>query len=153
MLGEYLNQRREAAQEERRWQEEMAHAERMKALELGRPVPEVEVARARAEEVRARAEAGRAIVTGIVAGIVTLGACGVGVGATAVVLQQAAPSLHLPLLALIWICCALVGLAPVAAALLNLRRWPLRLPRPTPEADSIELPTIEADRLRTSIQE
>src|SRR5262249_22968255 len=109
--------------EERRQQQENTHAERMKALELGRPPPEGEIAQAKADEVRGRAgagaAAGAAVVRTVFTVIGTLGPLGIAVGATAVVLRMADSPLHPLLIVSVWVCSALVALALAAFSLLG----------------------------------
>lgn len=148
--------------EERLREIELRHVERMKALEMGRPLPEVEIAQAKAEEVRIRATAGWAIVRVIFAVIGPAAVSGIAIGATSVVLHDASPSMHLPLISTIWVCTAVVCLGIITASLLGgqqmnlsdlLRRSGSR--KLTVSGDSMDADQfgpIEADRLLRSIQ-
>src|SRR5262249_44720060 len=138
-----------------------------KALELGRPLPEVEIAQAKADEVRARAAAGAAIVRTVFTVIGTLGPLGIAVGATGVILRMADSPLHPLLIVAVWVCSALVALALAAFSLLGaqtvtlpeLFRKKLRLRGAVPVArapdgslDPAALPPEEAERLSRAIQ-
>jgi hypothetical protein len=93
----------------------LVHAERMKSLELGMPLPDADIARASAESSRARA-------AGAVAILVTLTATGAGLGATALFLSLARR--YDELLAGIWIGCGVVALVAVISSLRALRNRP-----------------------------
>jgi hypothetical protein len=135
---------------ERLKQLELAHAERLKALEAGRPLPEVELARAKAAEVRARAEAGRAIVATVFMAIGPAAVSGVAVAATAVVLAAANPAIHQAVLTIIWAGAGLVSLAIIAAGWAGSQRVPVRdLFRERPTLFSAR----EAEELAQAIQE
>jgi hypothetical protein len=86
---------------------ELAHIERLKALELGQPLPDAAVARAQADASRARA-AGATMI------LVPLGMAGMAVGVTPLVFIFGGPNLHLALLCVIWGVCGLVGLVGVS---------------------------------------
>src|SRR5262245_54282370 len=88
----------------------LTHAERLKALEMGQPLPDAEVA-------RARADAHRAWASGLAALGVPTVLAGSAVGATALVFVQASPPTHLTLLCVIWGICGLVSLVAVATGL------------------------------------
>jgi hypothetical protein len=148
--------------EERLREIELRHVERMKALEMGRPLPEVEIAQAKAEEVRIRATAGWAIVRVIFAVIGPAVICGIAIGATAVILHEASPSMHLPLICTVWVSAAVVCLGMIAGSLLGGQRMSLSdlLRGPTSRKltvsggsmDADEFGPVEADRLLRSIQ-
>src|SRR5687768_8118848 len=70
---------------------QLAHAERMRALERGQPLPDAEAA-------RAWAEASRAWAAGLATTFVSLGMGGVAVGATALGFRHGEPRAQLPLL-------------------------------------------------------
>src|SRR6185295_16852127 len=70
---------------------QLAHTERIKALEVGQPLPDAEVA-------RAHADASRAWAAGLTAVFVPLGLSGVATGATALVFGSADRGIQLPLL-------------------------------------------------------
>src|SRR3954451_14060256 len=63
---------------------ELAHTERMRALELGQPLPDADVA-------RARSDASRAWARGLSAATASLGMAGAAVGATALLLGRDEP--------------------------------------------------------------
>ena len=86
---------------------ELVHAERMRALELGQPLPDAEVA-------RARSDASRAWARGLSAAAASLGLAGAAVGATALLVGRDEPRTLLPLLSVIWGVCGLVALVAVA---------------------------------------
>jgi hypothetical protein len=92
---------------------DLAHAERMKALELGLPLPDADIARASAEVSRARA-------AGAVAILVTLTATGAGLGATAL-FREYSGNWYGELLAGIWVGCGVVALVAVILSLVALR--------------------------------
>src|SRR5262245_52114725 len=73
---------------------ELAHAERLKALELGQPLPDADVA-------RARASASQAWAGGLTATAVAIGMAGAATGATALVFASADSGIQLPLLCVI----------------------------------------------------
>jgi hypothetical protein len=91
----------------KRHERELKHAERLKALEMGQPLPDLENARVRTEQVRT-------ILLGMVAFMVPPGLAGTAVGATALVLYQASPSIHLPLLCVIWGVIGVVSLVAIS---------------------------------------
>jgi hypothetical protein len=107
-------------------QQEMTHAERMKAIELGQPLPEVEKARAEAQATLARANAATAIFGVIVRALVGLGTLGIALGATAVVLTKGHPDTQLIALAVIWTAATIVGVATALAGVVDWRRLNLR---------------------------
>lgn len=94
---------------------QLAHTERLKALEVGRALPDADVA-------RAQAEASRAWAAATVGFLVPLGVMGAAIGATALVFNHAESRVHLPLLATIWGVCGVVSLTAVASALACVRR-------------------------------
>jgi hypothetical protein len=89
---------------------QLAHAERVKSLELGLPLPDAEVA-------RASAAAHRAWAVGLVALLVPLGLAGTAIGATSLVFLHAAPGAQLPLLCVIWGISGVVSLVTVTTGL------------------------------------
>jgi membrane glycosyltransferase len=148
MFGPFAKKDDRTRAEEAR-QREMTHAERLKALELGRPLPEVELARAQTETTRARAEAAKVIVGVIVRGLVGLGTLGIAVAATAVVLVKGSADTQVTALAIIWTAATIVGVATALAGVLDGRRLNLRglLPeRPSQSASPDE------ERLFSAIQ-
>jgi hypothetical protein len=100
--------------EERARQQEQTHAERMKLIEMGRPLPEVEVAQAKAAEVQARLETVRANALVTFTALGPAAVIGIATGATSAVLALTAPSIHLVLVIVIWLCATVVSVATVA---------------------------------------
>jgi uncharacterized membrane protein YbhN (UPF0104 family) len=96
-------------------EKEHAHAERMKALEVGQPLPDADVARSGADASRAWAAALTAI-------LVSLGMAGAAVGATALVFRMGDAHVHLPLVCVVWGVCGLVSLITVTGGLDAMRR-------------------------------
>ena len=94
---------------------ELAHIERLKALELGQPLPDAEVA-------RHQSEASRAWAAGVAALIVPLGLGGVAIGATSLVFGATDPRFHVPLLSIIWGVCGIVSLVTVSVGLGAIRQ-------------------------------
>jgi hypothetical protein len=94
---------------------ELAHAERIKALETGQPLPDAEVA-------RCRAEASRAWAAGMTTTFVALGMAGAAVGATALVFQFVESTTQLPYFCVAWGVCGLVGLVAVSHGFRSMRR-------------------------------
>jgi hypothetical protein len=111
---------------------------------------DAEVARYEMEATRARAEAGKAIVAIVFRSIVSLGAFGIALGATAVVIQLADPSLHLAGLLVIWTSATLLSVSNVVVGLLEKQGLNLRRLMGN---QSVELQPGEAKRLMQSIQE
>ena len=130
-------------------QQEMTHAERMRAIELGQPLPEVEKARAEAQATLARANAGTAIVGAILRAITGLGTLGIALGATAVVLVKAPAESQLVALALVWVAATVVGVATALAGVVDWRRLSLR--GLLPEQPSQSAP-LDDEQLFTAIQ-
>src|SRR4051812_40306982 len=89
---------------------ELKHTERIKALEMGQPLPDLAVASARAAQIRT-------VLLGLVCFLVPVGLAGIAVGATALVLFCAAPGIHLPVLCVIWGVVGLVSLVTIPSAL------------------------------------
>ncbi len=112
---------------------QLEHTERLKALEAGFPLPDADLAYARADVVRA----GVAAAIGIAVPVVTIGGA---VAATAMVLSMAGPELHLPVLCVIWasaglvsLCTAVISLAAVASRRRAATTTPQAGGRPRPE--------------------
>jgi hypothetical protein len=116
---------------------QFAHAERLKALELGQALPDAEVARLKAESefLQASLDATGNRTAGAVAAsiLVPLIMAGSAVGGTALVLLFAEARLHLPLVCTIWGVSGLVSLVTVATAAAVLRRQPVPPPTRVPE--------------------
>jgi hypothetical protein len=89
---------------------QMEHAERLKALESGLPLPDADLALARVEQVRA----GVAAAVGLVVPVVTVGGA---VAGTAIVLSMAQPQHHLPVLCVIWACSGVASLVTATTSL------------------------------------
>jgi hypothetical protein len=123
MFDTFLAKNRELAHADQARQRELTHAERMKALELGLPLPEVEIARAQAEAVKAKTEAAKFIVAHVMRLLLPLGVFGIALGASAIVICQGPVSLQWPALALIWICSSLVSAAAVLSGWIEKQRW------------------------------
>jgi hypothetical protein len=96
-------------------EKEHAHTERLRAIEAGQPLPDVDVARAQADATRSRSAALTAI-------FVPLGMAGAAVGATALVFHLADLHVQLPLGCVIWGVCGLVSLVAITNSLGVMRR-------------------------------
>jgi hypothetical protein len=88
---------------------ELEHVERLKALDLGQPLPDADIAWANAESARTNAAAAVAVFVPLV---LVAGA----VGGSALILGVADPRLHLPLLCIIWGVSGLASLLTVIMA-------------------------------------
>ncbi len=99
-----------AYEAEQRRRAEQVHSERMHAIELGQPVPEVQLAQARVQETRARAIAASVIVRTVFMAVGPLAIGGVAIGAMSVVLTQADAALHRFLISIIWGAAVLMSL-------------------------------------------
>jgi hypothetical protein len=129
-------------------QREMTHAERMKAIELGQPTPEVELARAQTEATKARADAAKAIVGVLARVVAVLGTLGIAVAATAVVLVKVPPDRQVATLALVWAAVTFIGVATTLVGVLDTR---LKLRGLLPERPS-QSATLDDEKLYTAIQ-
>jgi hypothetical protein len=91
---------------------QLEHDLRLKALELGQPLPDADIARANAERSRAAA-------AGAVGILVPLFMAGAAAGSTVLVFSYSTddPSLRIPLVAIIWGVCGLVSLVAVTLTL------------------------------------
>lgn len=89
---------------------QLEHAERMKSLESGQPLPDAEVA-------RAKTAAQRAWAAGLTALCVPLGLGGIAVAGSALIFHMAAAHAQVPLLCVIWGICGVVGLVATTTAL------------------------------------
>src|ERR1700687_192771 len=85
-----------------------------------------EIIRAQTETSRIRADAAKAIVTTVFRGLVPLGAFGIAIGATAIIIERADPSLHLAGLLIVWIAATVVSACTVLASALETQRISLR---------------------------
>jgi hypothetical protein len=81
---------------------QLEHAERLKALEQGQPLPDTDLAWAAADRTRA-------IAAGIVGLGVPVGLGGIAIAATALVLTLAATNTHVVLLCTVWGVCSFVS--------------------------------------------
>jgi len=111
---------------------------------------DAEIVRAQTEATRARAEAGKEIIATVFRGVVPLGVFGIACGATAIVLVNADPALHLFGLLIICISATIFGTVAALAGLLERQRTPLRR---LLGGSTIHLEPEEAKRLMHSIQE
>src|SRR5205823_5905816 len=102
-------------------QREIEHTERLKALELGQPLPDAEVARAQAERSRFRA-------AGLVAVLVPLAMGGAAVGSTPIILNHSWEGNFQGVLYAVWGVCGLVSLATVTNCISVLNRRDKRQP-------------------------
>ena len=136
-------------QQEREVRErEFQHTERLKALEAGFPLPDAELALARTERVRA----GVAAAIGIAVPVVALGGA---VAGTALILSLAHPGLHLPVLCVLWPCCAVAAMVTAVTSLRALksrrrqaeggRLGPARFVDATPGVSAVTSHRITAD--------
>jgi hypothetical protein len=105
----------ELTPEERIRKMEIEHAERMKLIETGQPLPEVAIARAKAASVQASMDAAKSNVRAIFSAIGPAAVLGVTTGITAIILHGADKANHLVLLLILWPCSAIVCLGLVAA--------------------------------------
>src|SRR5262245_55515355 len=88
-------QKTEREHEKAKREQELAHAERMKALERGLPLPDAQIAQARAERIRAR-------WGGIVAVAVPLGSMAMALAFTAIVMGAGEAWMVIPSAAIAW---------------------------------------------------
>jgi len=124
---------------------QLTHAERLKSLEMGQPLPDAEVARARAASQRAWA-------VGLTATLVPLGLAGTAVATTALVFHAAAPRVHVPLLCVIWGICGVVGLVAATTALGVLAAGREMAPPTKKEMPLAETPTRTSEPLATAFR-
>jgi hypothetical protein len=94
---------------------ELAHVERIKALEVGLPLPDAEVAQAEAERARAR-------WSGLVGIFLPLGMMLVALGTTVVLLYLAGGAVQIVGLCVVWGVAGLVGMFAAIGSLTNLER-------------------------------
>jgi hypothetical protein len=96
---------------------QLEHDLRLKALELGQPLPDADIARANAERSRAAA-------AGAIGILVPLFMAGAATGSTALVFQYSTDdsSLRIPLFAIVWGMCGVVSLVAVSLTLTALLR-------------------------------
>jgi hypothetical protein len=138
----------ELTPEERIRKMEIEHAERMKLIETGQPLPEVAIARAKTAQVQATLEAVKSNVRAIFGAVGPAAVLGVTTGITAIVLHGASPTNHLVLLLILWPCSAIVCLGLLAAiwfggqkgnvAQTMLERLPKAAPRETSRSLSLD---------------
>jgi hypothetical protein len=126
-------------------EQERRHQERLRALELGFPLPEAELARAQADTSRAR-------WAGIVGFLVPLGLAGIAVGATALILDhqpiETFSMMRMPaVLYAIWGINGLVSLMAVLMSATALRRSKHLNPEARPARQRAdERPLAQANR-------
>ncbi len=120
---------------------QLAHAERMKALEKGQPLPDADVA-------RANATASRAWAAGVSAVVITLGMGGLAVGATSLVFRHAEPGAQLPLLAIVWGVCGLIGLIAVSVGFASVAAASAGATKATPTTPSGKHPEPNSTAFR-----
>ena len=85
---------------------EYQHAERLKALEAGQPLPDADVAAARADAMRAWA-------AGVVGIVVPPAVFGISLGATAVILGSSTPGASVPVLCVLWVAAGVTSVVAV----------------------------------------
>jgi hypothetical protein len=90
-------------------QRQIEHAERLKALEMGQPLPDGDIAAARAETNRAWAAAA-------VGFTVPPAMFGLSLGATAIILAMSVPDTSLPVLCVLW---AAAGATSIVAVVMS----------------------------------
>jgi hypothetical protein len=163
----------EPTPEERLRKMEIEHAERMKLIETGQPLPEVAIARAKAASVQASMDAAKANVRAIFGALGPAAVFGVTTGITAIILHGADKSNHLVMLLILWPCAATVCLALVTALWFGAAKGVAppkllaRLPKTTPipsartpspddyegsDVDTSDLTQEEIDKLARAIQ-
>jgi hypothetical protein len=115
---------------------ELAHTERMRALELGQPLPDADLAQARAEASRCR-------TAGALGILVPLIAVGGSLIATAILLNSRSERSYEELLSGIWIGGGVVTLLTVVLSFSTLKRR-------RPQATDLESPEKTASRFSDS---
>jgi hypothetical protein len=120
-----------------RAKKQLTHLERIKALEMGQPLPDAAVA-------RAHAESSRAYLCGAVGIIVPLTMAAAAVGGTWLVFQQYELPLQFPLLCTIWGVCGVAALVAATSSLGVLGH----APRPERDADNPAAPRELAPSVR-----
>jgi hypothetical protein len=123
---------------------------------MSTPLPQArsidsEIIRAQTETSRIRADAAKVIVATVFRGLVPLGVFGIAIGATAIIIERAAPFLHLAGLLIVWIAATVVSACTVLASALETQRISLR--RLLGGQQSAQLEVNEAKKLLHSIQE
>jgi hypothetical protein len=123
---------------------QLEHAERLKALEAGFPLPDADLALARTERVRAGAIA----AIGITVPVVTAGCA---VAGSALVLANALPYHQLPVLCVIWACSGVASLVTAATSLgvLAARRRPVESGRRASTRPLVDEPPGIRERITT----
>src|SRR5262249_27007715 len=119
-----------------RTKQQHAHVERLKALEMGLPLPDADIARAKAEGSRAR---GAALIGVLAPLIMALAA----VGGMYLVFQQDFIAFQFPLLCVIWGTCGIVSLVAVAVSLGALSRRSLLAPAAAKPLAQVQQPAEE----------
>lgn len=94
----------------KRHERDRKHAERMKALEMGQPLPDLAIA-------QTHAAVARTVLLIVACCLVPPALAGAAIGATALVLHNAQHDIHLPVLCVIWGVVGLVSLVVVTSAL------------------------------------
>jgi hypothetical protein len=94
---------------------QLEHAERLKALEVGQPLPDADVARAQADQSRFRA-------AGLVAVLVPLAMAGAAIGSTPIILNHSWEGSFQGVLYAVWGVCGLVSLVTVTNCISVLNR-------------------------------
>jgi len=89
----------------------MTHQERLKTLESGMPLPEVEIANAEARRTQAHAVCGSLIMCGIFTVVGPVAVCGIAVATTTVLLEKADAALHPVLISTVWLAAMLISIA------------------------------------------
>jgi hypothetical protein len=133
----------------------LKHTERLKALELGQPLPDAEIAQLQAENEQLTAQFNavnnRLSTVTFLALAVPLIMMGAAVGGTALVLHQAAASLHLPLICTAWGVCGIVSVVSLVPVILVLSQ---RRGNPVPNEHRVAVAPGEVPEARpTAIHE
>jgi hypothetical protein len=140
-------QKKQLLQEREVKEREFQHTERLKALERGVPLPDADLA-------AARADTARAVAAGLVAVVVPLVMVGTAVGATVIILALAHPALHLPLVCTVWGVNGATSMVALSLSLTALRRRTPRAAEPERSAPAKQpvgtgLPPALSERITT----